>query len=149
MPSKEQVYDACIHEITKRLDFFYKMINDLKEGAMNDAKSSAGDKHETSRAMMQIEQEKAAKQLNEALEMKQMLEKINTYTQSKSVGVGSFIKTNIGYFYIAVPIGKLNIFNQDVFVISAKSPLGAKLIGLKSHDSIDINAKKVNIEFVN
>jgi transcription elongation GreA/GreB family factor len=116
---------------------------------MNDAKSSAGDKHETSRAMMQIEQEKAAKQLNEALEMKQMLEKINTYTQSKSVGVGSFIKTNIGYFYIAVPIGKLNIFNQDVFVISAKSPLGAKLIGLKSHDSIDINAKKVNIEFVN
>jgi len=149
MPSKEQVYDACIHEITKRLDFFYKMINDLKEGAMNDVKSSAGDKHETSRAMMQIEQEKAAKQLNEALEMKQMLEKIKTYTQSKSVGVGSFIKTNIGYFYIAVAIGKINIFNQDVFVISAKSPLGAKLIGLKSHDSIDINAKKVIIEFVN
>lgn len=38
-------------------------LNDIKEALFQDSKSTAGDKHETSRAMAQLEQEKLGKQL--------------------------------------------------------------------------------------
>ena len=42
-----------------------RMQTELLEGALDDSKSSAGDKHETARAMMQLEQEKFAGQLQD------------------------------------------------------------------------------------
>jgi transcription elongation GreA/GreB family factor len=149
MLSKKNVYEACLNEINTRHLFYIKMINELKEGAINDAKSSAGDKHETARAMMQIEQEKATKQMNEVLEMKSIIEKIGTFQIISTIGLGSLVKTNIGYFYIAIPIGKLQITQHEVFVISPKSPLGSKLLGLKQKDAIEFNARKIIIESVN
>ena len=40
-----------------RIDAFRDMIAALTEDASNDAKGSAGDKHETALSMMQLEQE--------------------------------------------------------------------------------------------
>ncbi|MFN7691071.1 MAG: hypothetical protein ACK5QU_08320, partial [Bacteroidota bacterium] len=73
MTTKEHVHAACLEELNNSIIFFQKALSDLKDGAQNDAKSSAGDKHETSLSMMQIEQEKIRKQLKEVQEMKASL----------------------------------------------------------------------------
>jgi hypothetical protein len=142
MPSKLDVLNACVYEINNRIQAFHKILNDLKDGAQNDSKSSAGDKHETSRAMMQIEQEKIGKQLKEAEEMKIGLEKIDYKSIHQKVGIGSLILTNAGLFFLAVPLGKIKVNHSDVFVLSPQSPLGNKLLGANLNDKITINSKQ-------
>jgi transcription elongation GreA/GreB family factor len=149
MTLKEEVYIACENEIKNRLNFFHKILSDLKEGAQNDAKSSAGDKHETSLSMMQIEQEKIRKQLSEVQEMNALLEKLNPQIITDKINLGSLIKTNIGYFYIAVALGKLKLNAMDLYVISQQSPMALKLLGLRVDNEIVMNSKKIVIQDIN
>ena len=51
------------------------MVN-AQQAANEEGKSSAGDKYETGRAMMQIERDKAAQQLDEALKLKNIIDHI-------------------------------------------------------------------------
>ncbi|MFN5712224.1 MAG: hypothetical protein ACK46S_09410 [Bacteroidota bacterium] len=146
MTTKEHVHAACLEELNNSIIFFQKALNDLKDGAQNDAKSSAGDKHETSLSMMQIEQEKIRKQLKEVQEMKASLDKLNPHVVSRKINLGSLIKTNIGYFYIAVALGKLRLDQLELYVMSPQSPMAIKLIGLSVHDEFEMNSKKIVIQ---
>lgn len=146
MTTKEHVHATCIEELNNSIIFFQKALNDLKDGAQNDAKSSAGDKHETSLSMMQIEQEKIRKQLKEVQEMKASLDKLNPHVVSRKINLGSLIKTNIGYFYIAVALGKLRLDQLELYVMSPQSPMAIKLIGLSVHDEFEMNSKKIVIQ---
>jgi hypothetical protein len=62
---KNALLKKCKEQISSTILFLENHLKDLSSGAQNDSKSSAGDKHETARAMMQIEQEKVGKQLKE------------------------------------------------------------------------------------
>jgi transcription elongation GreA/GreB family factor len=148
MLNKEKIFEACLSEIDQRINFFQKLLNELSDGAKNDAKSSAGDKHETSLSMMQIEQEKIRKQLKEVQEMKAIFVKINPLINSSKINLGSVVQTNIGNFYIAVSIGKLNVNNTELFVISQQSPIANKLLGLTVNDQIELNARKIIIQAI-
>ena len=57
MPSKSEVYAACLELIRHKIARLERALADLSEDAAGETKSSAGDKHETSRAMVQNEQE--------------------------------------------------------------------------------------------
>ncbi len=56
--------------VQDRIDVFKDMISGLTEDSKNDAKGSAGDKHETALSMMHIEQEKLTNKLKEAIRAK-------------------------------------------------------------------------------
>lgn len=144
--TKEAVYLASMSAINERILFFTKLLSELNEGAQNDAKSSAGDKHETAMAMMQIEQEKIMKQLHEVNEMKAQLVKLGINQPNSKVILGSLVKTNQGIFYIAAAIGKLIINGSEVYVLSPKSPLAQKIMNLKEKQEIALNKKQYIIE---
>lgn len=147
MPAfKTQVYNRCLAVVNERLNFLQQSISELMQGAANESKSSAGDKHETARAMMQLEQEKLTAQLGETLQQKNTLEKINTLQQQQTIAIGSLIKTNKGYFFFSIPIGKLNIDGKNVMALSIQSPLGKKLIGLRVNENAELNAHQYIIE---
>ena len=75
------------------------IINEVKESSNSESKSSAGDKHETSKAMMQLEIEKLGTQLKEA-ELKLLeFDKINFNMNFQCIEQGSLVETNRGYFY--------------------------------------------------
>ena len=76
MNFKQKIFAACLASLDEKINSLKTSLLELEEGSENDTKSSAGDKHETARAMMQIEQEKLGKQLNELLEQKNSVEKI-------------------------------------------------------------------------
>src|SRR4051812_11409754 len=118
------------------------------EGAGNDSKSSAGDKHETARAMMQLEQEKLGGQLTDALKQKATLEQIDIEHKSDAIHAGSVVKTNRGYLFISVPLGKINVNGTDVILLSIHSPLGQKLSGLQRGDTAEINGIQYIVEQV-
>ena len=50
-----------------KIDVYQDMISGLSEDAQNDAKGSAGDKHETALSMMHLEQEKLTNKLKETI----------------------------------------------------------------------------------
>ena len=56
---KEQLYEACLLFVKNRLETVTNVIESNKKAMFSETKSSAGDKHETGRAMLQLEMEKA------------------------------------------------------------------------------------------
>ncbi len=129
-----------------RIVAIQEAIDEAIESANDDTKSSSGDKHETGRAMAQLEQEKGSKQLSEALEFKSVLKKINPEQKSDKILLGSLVYTNKGAFYIAVAAGKIMIEGQTFFAISSVSPIALKLIGLSKNDKLIFNGNNYKIE---
>jgi len=121
-------------------------MNDLKESSEDETKSTAGDKHETALAMLQIEQKNVSQQLKEALDQKILFEQINPTLAKQEITKGSLIKTNNGYLFLSVALGKIVIDGITIIAISPRSPLGQKLIGLKVNDTAEINGIKYLVE---
>jgi hypothetical protein len=138
MNFKQKIFAACLASLDEKVNSLKASLLELEEGSENDTKSSAGDKHETARAMMQIEQEKLGKQLNELLEQKSSVEKIDATAISPLIAKGSLVHTNKGILFVAAAIGKITVDEKPVMVLSPQSPLGIKLMGLKKHDRTEI-----------
>jgi hypothetical protein len=148
MQLKQSVYNTCLQLLNNKIQTLQNTLHELSEGAISDGKSSAGDKHETARAMMQLEQEKISKQLDEVLAQKTILQKNDRTITLEQITKGSLIKTNKGYLFLSIALGKINVEGVDVIVLSPQSPLGIKLMGLKVKSSVSINAVTYIIEEV-
>jgi hypothetical protein len=136
---KQQLIQACSDYLKDKINSLNTIINEVSESSNSESKSSAGDKHETSKAMMQLEIEKLGTQLKEAEGQLAEFEKINFNKNFQSIEQGCLVETNKGHFLIAGSIGKITVDDQIVFVISSKSPLALKLIGSKQKDTVMFN----------
>ena len=65
--NKSSVHKLSIKHVEDTIEVYKKGILDAQNGLQSESKSSAGDKHETGRAMLQLEAEKLGKQLQESL----------------------------------------------------------------------------------
>jgi transcription elongation GreA/GreB family factor len=145
---KITVHNTCVSIVAEKIHELQSALSELSDGAQNDAKSSAGDKHETARAMMQIEQDRIARQLADAMTLRHVLERIQPERSCDTAIAGSLLKTDKGYFYLTAAIGKVDINGLAVMAISAQSPLGVKLLGLKAGDSTTVNTRSFTIEAI-
>lgn len=122
-----------------KIDIYQDLIDSLTEDAQNDAKSSAGDKHETTLSKLHIEQEKIANKLKEALEQQAILYKLDIDKVSKKVILGSLVQTNHLTVLVSTALSKIVVNNQPVFAISPQSPLGLQLMGKSVNDEFPVN----------
>ena len=143
---KRKIYSHYLQVINDKVKSLQNILADLKESGTNETKSTAGDKHETALAMLQIEQANVRAQLKSMLEQKAALEKINPVLSPTSVANGSLVKTNLGYFFISAALGKAVVDGTTVIALSQQSPLGKLLRGLKVGGSADINNNRYVIE---
>ena len=148
MTLKQKIYNHYLHLIAENVNMLQQVLTDLKESGTNETKSTAGDKHETALAMLQIEQANTLAQLQEVLAQKAVLEKINPMLSASIVVSGSLIKTNRGYLFMSIALGKTVIDDNAVIALSPQSPLGQKLMGLKAGDAAIINKVEYNIELI-
>ena len=127
-------------EVLRQLDLKIKDISNAvksaEESRDTDTKSSAGDKHETSRAKIQTEIDQLSKQLINAKRQKNNLSIIDTIHLHSIADVGSLVETNKGYFFISTGWGRIQIQDENYFVISIESPIGRLLKNKKEGDSI-------------
>jgi hypothetical protein len=129
MTFKHKIYNYYKQLVQDRIDVFRDMIAALTEDSKNDAKGSAGDKHETALSMMHLEQEKLNAKLREVVQQKAVLDKINPEIVAKIVALGSLVKANGIYLYLSLALPKINIDGVNVIALSPESPLGNKLMG--------------------
>lgn len=146
MTFKQKIHNYYSQQVQDRIDVFRDMIVALTEDSKNDAKGSAGDKHETALSMMHIEQEKLNHKLKEVLGQKAVLEKIDASVIAKKIVLGSLVKANGIYLYLSLALPKINIEGINVIALSPQSPLGNKLMGNEVGFSFEINGTKYLIE---
>ncbi len=142
---KHHITVYCQHYLQQKVMSLQIALKDVTEAGNNETKSTAGDKHETGRAMMQLEQEKLGKQLYELEQQLQEFNKINFTISSPAISLGSLVETNNGLFLMATSIGKIEIDQKFIFIISTQSPLAIALASKKQNDSISFNSTNYKI----
>lgn len=147
MTLKQKVYDHYLQVVNDKLSSLQQVLADLKESGSNETKSTAGDKHETALAMLQIEQANVGAQLQDIWEKKAALEKIDPTLSSSKIVNGSLVKTDKGYLFICTALGKATIDGHPVIALSPQSPLGQKLVGLFA-GAVEINNNRYVIEII-
>lgn len=131
MKIKTALYNACQTFLDYRLEVIQHTIADIENALQSETKSSAGDKHETGRAMLQLEREKAGHQLSEIQRQQELLQKIDVQACQQIVALGSVVTTTKANYFIAISAGEIKIEGTCYYAISASTPM-AKL--LLSHE---------------
>jgi len=144
--TKEQLYLLCAEYINNREAAIRKTIEEARDAANNETKSSAGDKYETGRETMQQEIDLNLTRLNELNKLKQTLERIIPAMKSDVIVPGSVVYTNNGNYYIAISAGVLKIDGVSYYAISAESPIGLMLVSKRKGDAFKFNGKDYTIE---
>jgi transcription elongation GreA/GreB family factor len=134
-----QLYNFCQSYVLKRMESAQQAIEITQAAANEETKSSAGDKYETGRAMMQLEMEKHIIQRAEALKLKQTLDQLSIDTQHSTAQLGSLVITSQGNFFLSISAGQFVIEDLSYIAISLSSPIGMKLKSSKVNDSFTFN----------
>ncbi|MDA8715077.1 GreA/GreB family elongation factor [Flavobacteriales bacterium] len=146
--SKIDLLEYCKTYVAKRMSRFAVAISAAQSDANKETKSSAGDKHETGRAMAQLETENNSKHLTEAKKLNAVLSQIDPGKKNTSIELGAFVKTNLGNYFIAISAGKTHLFGDEVYLISPASPIGQHFLGKKEGDTVSFNQQTIAIQEV-
>ncbi len=142
---REQLVKYCTTFIENQINHVQAVINSAKESAQNESKSSAGDKHETGKSLLQLEQENNAVLLNNMMKQKPAIKLLESFMGSDTVKMGSIIETNNGIYFIGIGIGLVNLEGHNFFIISPSAPVGKLFTGKKKGDEVAFNGKKIQI----
>ena len=115
-----------------------------KESRDSDTKSSAGDKFETGREMMQREMDKLSALVDNTLNSIAKLDRIADLPASTIISEGSLVETDHDTYYISIGYGKL----EAVYAISIESPLGIELKGKKVGDRVEMRGRIITIKSI-
>jgi hypothetical protein len=144
--TKVEIVNYCIAQLDIKYHQLHSALTQIQEAIANETKSTAGDKHETAKAILQTEQEKIGKQIQLCQYQKQELVALQAHP-SKHINAtkGALIETNHGFIFIGGGLGKLVLNKLSFISISVQSPLALKLNGCKIDDSISLNEKTYQI----
>jgi transcription elongation GreA/GreB family factor len=141
---KEKVHQQTLNLVQTKLLELEAHYRDLREGQSSNTKSTAGDKHDTEREMVQAELNNYSRQIQAQKQNLNSLKSIDTARKNK-VEQGALVQTANGWFYISIPLGKMEFEGEHVWLISLASPMGQALKGKKAGEMFELNGVKKEI----
>lgn len=135
---KRQIVGQIKQILQLKIDILHAELKGLQEDLSGDSKSSAGDKHETGRAMLHLEQERLGRQLKDLQQQRNSLLGIDL-TKRNVAGLGSLIITDSNRYFLSLPLGMVEVENEKILCLSLASPLGLQLNGKKVADQLQFN----------
>lgn len=148
MSVRTKILGALSTYINSKIEDSNLYLNGLIDSRNNDTKSSAGDKYETGRSMMQQEIDRAEDQLQQQKIQRNELDKIMKLKPGNRCEIGSLIFMGDEVFLIGPAFGKVEIEDGIIFSISMGSPLGKLLIGKKEGETVHFRGKLTIIKRV-
>ncbi len=145
MNVKQQLSEFCQEYVNGRTLRIQDSIKRIQESLNAETKSSAGDKHETGRAMLQLEREKLGQQLLEVERMAIILSRISVAIKTNAVVLGSWVKTSKRDYFLAISAGAFEGTPKPIYCISRATPIGKLLLGKSIGDVVDFNGEKIRI----
>ncbi len=145
---KDKAKQACLEKIKTRMKVCEDQLEQIQYDLANETKSSAGDKYETGRAMLQIEREKTGRQLAELEQLEQVMKSIDPMTMHLKVQLGSLVQTHDNYYFIAVSLGEITIDGLRFYAISKQTPMAQVILGKSKGDEARFRDVSIGIEEV-
>jgi transcription elongation GreA/GreB family factor len=142
---KEALLKQCFLFVNDKLTIIETIMTESQKALEQESKSSAGDKHETGRAMLHLEMEKASQQLEVANRMKETLQRIHLNSVSEKVKLGSLVTTDQGTYFLSISAGQLEVTGKNYYAVSSSSPIGELLIGKETGAMVTLGAKAIKI----
>lgn len=139
IPTKTDLIALCqqwLDQRQKGLDQAQTAVDESMEGAV---KSSAGDKHNTERAHLQLQAEKLGQQYKALDAQRLILSRIDPDLNTGKVHLGSLVITDKQCYFIAIAAGQLQVKDQAIWAIAPQSPIGKLLLGKSEGDSFSWN----------
>jgi len=146
--SKTEIHSVIMLHLQERMEQGQKDYHLAKESRDSDTKSSAGDKFETGREMMQREMDKISATLDMQKSQLARLNRIDLHEKSTHVCLGSYIQTDAENYYLSVGLGKLSCAGTTFYAISANSPMGELLMGKQVHETIELRGRKITLKSI-
>ncbi len=143
---KERLLAHLKHVIQERISEAQEAIEATRESRDSDTKSTAGDKHEVGRAMIQIELDNQMAQLEKNKALLKDLERIPIERTYEKVEFGSFVSTSNGIYFMSIGLGQVSIEDELYFVISMASPIAEQMRDLQVGDGFEFNGKQIDIQ---
>ena len=112
----------------------------------SDTKSSAGDKHEVGRAMVQQELDKLEAQRANSIALLHELDRVPLDRTYERVSFGSLVDSDQGLYLIAIGLGAVDGEGARIYAISLASPIGQVLKDQRVGDAVTFNGKKITIK---
>lgn len=142
---KEKLYKACEAYVDERIKRIEDAMAGLESDLENETKSSAGDKYETGREMINLEINKLAEQLQQFKNLRNTLNVAKSRTNNGSAQLGTAVKTNMANYFIAIPADRIIVDGDEYFAIGANSPIAQLLLHKKAGEKITFNGKSAEI----
>ncbi|WGK65869.1 3-oxoacyl-ACP synthase [Croceiramulus getboli] len=142
---KQGLFDHCTAAIARRRAKIETVIQDIEESLAEETKGTAGDKHETGRAMLHIDREQAGTQLMEIERIEAVLKKIDLKQKSDYARLGSLVYTSMGTYFLSTSVGEIKWGGKSYYAIAMDAPLGKLLLGKKGGDTIPFRDQQVKI----
>ncbi|MEL6972799.1 MAG: 3-oxoacyl-ACP synthase [Bacteroidota bacterium] len=143
--NKAQLHTHCIQLLNERIAKLEAAAATVREARNNETKSSAGDKYETGRAMMQQEEDKLLAQQDAARQMLLQLRQLKPEQIAKQASPGSLVQTNARTYYLGISLGKVIFAGQTYFCVSTEAPISKVLLGKTVGDTIQLNGREERV----
>lgn len=133
-------------QLTQQIEDLRLQLSGIETARNEETKSSAGDKYETSREMMQQAADQVQGQLNRTQEMETQLKRLRQPVQNEHIQEGHLVITDRGIYFLSVPFGKIKGPDEPVYALSVVSPLGRLLLGKSKGDTVTFNQQRILIK---
>ena len=132
---KKDLLLSCEQQIMHKYTIVQDKIKSIVASLNDDTKSSAGDKHQTARAMLQLDREQAGERLAEIEKTLEVLYKINPTRTVSHAHLGSLVSTSNGIFFLSISLGVVTHQNIMYYCIGLQTPMGKLLFGKQVGDT--------------
>ena len=146
---REIILKHLMGHVDKDLEEAKARMASLKESLGAESKSSAGDKHETGRAMIHLEQERVQDTVGRLEHMRGVL--VQRATQGKAiqrVSPGALVETTGPWVLVGVPLGKVQLPDALVLCVGVEAPLAQQWHGAQPGDQVVLGSQQLTIQAI-
>ena len=142
---KSAVFTHCDSFLRQKANDYLAQDQSLLEALDSEGKSSAGDKHETGRAMIQLEREKLAQQRKRNDQDLKTLGSLKNRVAIAQIYPGALVHTSLASYFLAIPADAFSHHQKNIYCISPQSPIGQLLLGKKTGESFTFRGNEIEI----
>ena len=142
---KQAVHAACLILLEARIHGAEAGLEQAREAGRAETKSSAGDKHETARAMAQVELEKQVNAVRYLRVMEAAFRGIDPLRPATRIASGALVCTDQGHFYVSAALGGIVIKGTVVQAISMQAPVLTAFAALALGETVEFRGKSYRL----
>ena len=142
---KRQLHAHCLSMLQKRIEAIDLVMAACQDAANSESKTTAGDKHETGRAVAQLDRENHAVQRVAALQSLQALRHIDVGRRYDEADTGALLHTDKGYIFLGISAGSIELNGESCLLVSVDSPIGQAFLGAEEGDFIQFREREFEV----